>query len=105
MENQPTPASKKYIVFCDYCSTKKVITDKTQHGLTPYTLASVPGVKGKTFDRPPMVKCPTCGRGVSMKKVIYKDSKHNEPDDPNDPKTKRKDEFDGRETGIIGLPV
>ncbi len=57
----------QFSVYCDYCGKKSII-DKNKPGLVSIPLSEVPGLN-KKLNRPPMFKCPTCGRGITMKKV------------------------------------
>jgi len=103
-------SNKKHTIHCDYCGVKRIVENKSIEGLIPIAIAQVPSIgidsktgKGKTLERPPMVKCPSCGRGISMKKVHFKESKHEEPKPDQD--EFKQDKFDGRKTGPSGLPL
>lgn len=57
----------QYSIYCDYCGKKSII-NKDKPNLVSIPLSEVPGLN-KKLNRPPMFKCPKCGRGVVMKKV------------------------------------
>lgn len=84
-----SPAAKKYIIYCDCCGKQTVdIGFKLQH-LTQVPMAKVPGgvpvlspvgkVENRpSLPRPKMVKCPKCGRGVTVRSYAVPESKHEE---------------------------
>jgi len=68
---------KRFLVFCEPCSYKKIYDTNSPEDLTQIKVSQVPGgtprlEKGKIVDRPThkqlaKVKCPKCGRGVVLK--------------------------------------
>ncbi len=98
----------KFLIRCDYCS-KTIITDGTDIKLREIPLAKIPGkipylengkmISPASIERPKMYRCPTCGRGMSVRKSYIPASKHEaEIDDPTN-------NSDGRETGFNGSKI
>lgn len=70
---------KRWMIFCEPCSFKKIITEGIDADLTELPLADVPGgaprldsatkkvTERKSTPRNKAFKCPHCGRGVISK--------------------------------------
>lgn len=80
---------KKYIIYCDCCGKQRVDIGFNLKEMTQVTLAKVPGgvpklsPEGKAenrpaLPRPKMVKCPKCGRGVTVRGFSVPESNHKE---------------------------
>jgi hypothetical protein len=89
------PAPKKYMVYCDNCGKQKVDIGFNLQHMTKIPLANVPGGVPKlspdgkaehrpALPRPKMVKCPKCGRGVTVRGFAVPESNHTEVKQEND---------------------
>ena len=70
---------KRFLLFCEPCSFKKILGTNTPEDMTPIKTSPVPGgapkldpKSGKTLEKKSLnqhakVKCPQCGRGVTIK--------------------------------------
>lgn len=101
----------RFQIYCQYCGTSKIVSDKKDiTGLKEIPRKDVPGgvpyydhekkqiVEKKTLPQAKMFKCPTCGRGVIVKKYLVElPGENKESNDEN--------KFNGREDGFTGLPI
>lgn len=111
MENQTQ--IKRYLVFCEPCSYKRILTSDTPDDMVPIKQADVPGGSprleaGKTVSRPAhkqsaKVKCPQCGRGVVVK--VLPDVYSKAYQEVDDRQRKNKEDKEKRQRIEDGMPV
>lgn len=71
----------KFILFCEPCAYKKIITEELAKNYEEIPRSTVPGgypyidketksvKEKKATEQPVMSKCPNCGRGVVLKRL------------------------------------
>lgn len=79
MEKSKQTNNKRWIVYCEPCGYKQIVTEDLDVDLNEIPLADIPGgaprlnlvtkkiVERKSVSRNKTYKCPKCGRGISSK--------------------------------------
>jgi predicted methyltransferase len=107
--------TKRFLVFCEPCSYKKILNTDKPEDMVQIKVSPVPGgapkldpKTGKTITRPTTnqcnkVKCPKCGRGVVLKPLPDVYSKSYDEIDKREQKAK--EEIEKKKRIEDGTPI